>query len=313
MAILQTIDDFKGAVKINATTPINALLPFITDATDKFLLPYLGQAMIDKFDSELDKNNDDDKPYVALLPRVRRVLAPFTLYLGSAELSINFGDSGHTVSRTNTAAPASDSKIDKSDNSLLTRGWQNLELLLDELDKKEDIFQEWKDSKYYKTRQTKFFDSVATFQDCGLLDIDYKRLTFEKLRTLILGIEETEVWKLITSSVYDDVLKVLSEEGKETKRLKLLKCIRAFIGNRVGELHTSQSTRIQRSQNSTLEYKGVIRPLYGDVEQTGNYYAEQSEFWKNEIIELLPEFGVDMSGAALKFNSQDRSIMVDIG
>ena len=195
MAILNTIDDFKGAVKINSSTPINSLLPFVADATDKYLIPYLGLEMVEKFDSELDESKDEDKPYIALLPRVRRVLAPFTLHLGSSESSINFGDSGHTVSRGGSnAAPASDVKIEKSDKSLLSRGWQNLEYLLKELEDKEATFQEWKESDYYKTRQTKFFNSAATFQESGLINIDYKRLTFEKLRNNIIGIEKTEVW-----------------------------------------------------------------------------------------------------------------------
>ena len=105
----------------------------------------------------------------------------------------------------------------------------------------------------------------------------------------------------------------MSDEKKEARRLRLVECIRAYIGNRVAALHTSQTTRVQRSQNNTLEYQAVIRPLYGDLEDTGNYYTRQSDFWKNEIIELLPDFGVDFSGDALKFNAPERSIMLDIG
>ena len=88
--IINSIEEMEGTAKINASTPFNRVLtPFLDDARDKYLIPYLGLKFVEKLETNLDENKDSDKPYIAIRQRVRRVLAPFALYLGSAERSIN--------------------------------------------------------------------------------------------------------------------------------------------------------------------------------------------------------------------------------
>lgn len=313
--IINSIEEMEGTAKINASTPFNRVLtPFLDDARDKYLIPYLGLKFVEKLETNLDENKDSDKPYIAIRQRVRRVLSPFALYLGSAELSINYGDSGHTVSRTDSRAPASDAKIEKSDSSLEARAWQNLEYLILELEEKIDKFPEWKESAYYKNKSTHFFKSASDFQDKGLINIEYSRLTFEKLRQLIIRIEKTIVQDLLTENIYDSLQKEIDDDKpKEKTRKKLLDAVYAFIGSKVAELHTSQTTRIQRSQNNRLEYKAVIRPLYEDIDDTGNYYAEQAIFWEGKIIGLLQDFGLNHSGTGIKFNEKTKKIFYSQG
>ncbi|MDR1716329.1 MAG: hypothetical protein LBS20_10830 [Prevotella sp.] len=315
MAIINTIEQLKETVKVNKDSPFPNWVIFLNDARDHFLVNYLGSALVEKLE-EIDpaSTTDENIKYIKILPLARRVLGPAAVHLSTDEMSINTGDSGHTVTKNDKLAPASDTKITKASESLLERAWRNLECLLEYIHENITDYPEWEQSKYYRNRLTKYFPSAEVFQDSGLIDIGYSRLTFEKLRQLIIGIEKTEVRPLLTDSVENMLFPPAGSEDDEQPDLSsLLEKVRAYIGARVAELHTSQTTRVQRSKNNNLEYKAVIRPLYSD-ESTDlrNYYVTQAAFWKSEIISMLPEFGIDLSGSKLDWSNEGKKIFSSI-
>ncbi|MDU1906406.1 MAG: DUF6712 family protein [Dysgonomonas sp.] len=304
MAIINDIHQLKETVRVNEDSPFENWVIFLNDARDHFLVNYLGASLVEKLE-----NDPVDEKYAKILPLARRVLGPYAVMLSTDELSINTGDSGHTVTKTDHLVPASDAKIAKYSNSVLERAWRNLELLLEYLDNNLKDFPEWEESKYFKNRQTKYFPSAEIFQDCGLIDIDYSRLTFEKLRQLIIRIEKSELTKFITGAIEEFIFEPGDKEKDKENAASLLEKIRAFIGARVGELHTSQTTRVQRSKNNNLEYKAVIRPLYSDESDNNlNYYASQVIFWRDEILSMLPDLGIDVATGKVDWSNEGKKI-----
>lgn len=306
MAFFKTTDDLKLTVKINASSPFENWQIYIADARDMFLVPYLGFDIVEKLE-KVDEESSvaDDVKYIKILPLVRRALGPFAVSMSTDEMSIYFGDAGHTVTKSDRMAPASDAKIARAAESLLLRGWNNLELLLEFLDKHIADYPEWEESKFFKNRQTTYFSSSEVFQDAGLIDIEYSRLTFEKLRQLIIRIEKTEVTPLITDTIEEKILLPCANQ----KELLLLERIRAYIGARVAELHTSQTTRVQRSRNNNLEYKGIVRPLYSDeADNNQNYYKVQAEYWMGKIISMLPDLGLSTSENKIDWDNEGKHI-----
>jgi len=306
MAIIKNIDQLKLTVKVNKSSPFDVWKIYLNEAQSTVLTAYLGLDLVDRLEN-LDENStaEDDKKYLALLPFATRALGALALALSTDETSINTGDSGHTVTRTENLAPASDSKIEKAKASLESRAWNNIEILIEYLEEKIADFPEWKNSRYYKHCKTKYFPSASVFQDSGLIDINYSRLCFEKLRQLIIRVEKTEVRELLTDELDENIF---TEKDPDKKKLceKVIEMVRSFIGARVAELHTSQTTRDQRSNNRNLEFNALIRPLYNDVSDTGNYYSTQVDYWRNKIIDFLPELGVNTSGGKMDFNSDER-------
>ncbi|MDU1893062.1 MAG: DUF6712 family protein [Dysgonomonas sp.] len=308
MAIINNIEQLKETARVNKDTPFINWMPFLNDARDHFLTNYLGRKLIAKLD-EVDTAStaDDDKIYIAILPMVRRVLGPYAVYLSTDELSINTGDNGHTVAKSDKLAPASDAKIAKAANSLLERAWNNLEFLLEYLEENIDSVPEWKESQYYQNCKTKYFPSAFVFQDAGLIDIEYSRLTFEKLRQLIIRIERSEVKHFISNEVEEIIFS--PEDDKKDKAALLLSMVRAYIGSKVGELHTSQNTRVQRAKYNNLEYKAIIRPLYKDESDNNpNYYANQALHWQNEIISMLPDLGIENFTGKIDWSNEGKKI-----
>lgn len=314
MAIINNIDDLRQTIKVDVDTPFESWIIFLNDARNQFLVNYLGLELIEKLESiNQSSASEADQKYLRLLSLARGVLGPYAGQLAMDELSINTGDQGHTVTKTDRLTPASDSKIAKVASSMLERAWNNLELLLEYLENNISDYPEWKNSRFYANYKTKYFSSAVSFQDAGLIDINYSRLTFEKLRHLIIRLEKSEVSTLITDKVESFIFDTKNTDEDKKKSNLILGKIRAFLGARVGELHTSQTTRIQRSKNNNLEYKAIIRPLYSDESENNlNYYSAQARYWKDEIQKLLPDLGVDLADSKLNWSNKDKKIFSSI-
>src|SRR5690554_6804273 len=114
--LIKSTEELQKYVKVNKTMNFEMFRSFLIDAQDKYILPYIGQETIDQVkDSESDK----------LREYLCRALGPFAMALATDEFSIGFGESGHTVARSEGLAPASDAKIEKALESLFKRGWNN--------------------------------------------------------------------------------------------------------------------------------------------------------------------------------------------
>ena len=299
MALINNIEDLRKYVKLNATSDFSTLAPYINDAQDKYLAPYVGNKLL----TTLETNPDDD----LLKSLLCRALGPFSLALATDELSINFGESGHTVTRTDKLAPASDAKIERAMGSQFERAWANLDRALNYLVKNTSSYPDWKESDAYRMRQTQLFESAESFQEDGMVDIEYSYMTFLKLRTLIIRVEKAETITLLPPNISIDDLKASSEDSYK----RILSALQAFTGSRVASIHTSQSTRTQRSSHGAqTEYKPVIRPLYEDMTDTGDYFDIQSDFWKTQIENLLVEGKHKEDSRYIEFNSADKRIFV---
>ena len=291
---IQSTEELQKYVKVNRSIDFETYRQYLIDAQDKYITPYIGQSLIDKLMSD---NTDQLSIYVC------RALGPFSLALSTDEFSINFGESGHTVTRTDDKAPASDAKIAKAAESLYNRGWSNLDNALRYLQGRIADYPEWTDVARHIS--TKLFENASEFQEKGLVDINYSPLTFHHLRMLIKRIETSETFKLLPAEMRSNFDKEASED--------ITTAMQAYTGSRVAALHTSQATKTQRTAgaHSQIEFKPVIRPLYNDVQYTGNYFDEQAAFWRNTLDEALIAAEKKEAGEGIvKYNSPERRIFV---
>lgn len=299
MALIQSIDQLRKYVKINASKDFDTYKPFLDDAQEKYLDLYFGEALITKL-----KLSIDDPLFI----RLCRALGPFSLALCTDELSINFGEAGHTVTRSETVAPASDAKIEKARASLFERAWTNLDKAIAYVMAHKEAYTEWEESDFAKKTSTLLFDNATGFHENGLVNIDYSPLTFYHLRMLILRIEKSETFMFVPSESREAYLQNISAIPPG-----VLSAMQAYTGSRVAALHTSQTTRDQQRGNlhNITEFTPLIRPLYNDVEYTGNYFDDQACFWKNALLEELTKQGViDSESLTVRWNAQEKKIFV---
>lgn len=295
--LITSLDQLSEFVKISKSRNFEVYSPFIRDAEQKYLEPYFGESLL----SHIAEKKEDE-----LYSLLCRSLGPFSLALATDELSINFGETGHTVTRTDTLAPASDEKISKAVESLLARGWANLDYALRYILEHESLYPLWSKSFFAKRLSSFFFRSAKDFQDNGLVDIDYSPLTFHRLLPLIQRVESTEAKMLLTISAKKDYVAL------DDYPAGLVSLMQGYVASRVASIHTSQISRIQRSKaRVNVDFKPLMRPLFESLEEDNNFYAEQAEKYKQSIFEELVSLGhISIESRAMKWNDKDKKIFV---
>ena len=311
--IIKSIEQLKETAKINASTEFEVFQPFLREARDVFLVRYLGEELVEVLEQEAVPTRAEK-----LLAKSRQCLGAMALWLGNAELSVRIGDSGFTVEKRDNFAPASDTKIAQVKETLERRAFHYLDLILEYLEKNSADFPEWKDSRFYTLRGGNYIVSAIQFQDEALIDIDYSRLTFENFRAA-MGMIEVRFIEQLLGRPLDARLRQKIRENADFSPAEenLVLNIRRFVACKTAELHTSEKSKQNREAGRQKEFRPVIRPIYIDPDYTGNWFADQAEFYLAKIQQILYEYadelGIKPFESALNWNSADRKLMVDIG
>lgn len=295
MALIKSIDDLRKYVKIARSKDFDTYEPFIEDAQQRFLEPYVGFELLQNLESDNGNN---------LTNLLCRALGPFSLALASDELSINFGEAGHTVTRTDSLAPASETKIEKAKQSLMERGWANLDKALRYLAEHLADYEDWDISSLSVYRHSILFKDYQSFQTDGMVDIDLSPLTFHRLLPFIQRIEKTETILLLPES--------LRSTPAEELPVSLVPILQAYTASRVAAIHTSRLSRSQRAKPTyVVEFTPLIRPLYENPEDDANFYQSQASHFATAVTEELLKLSlIEKDTHALEWNEQDKKIFL---
>ena len=297
--LITDIELLRETVKMNANIPFESIRPFIRDATDIYIEPNIGAPTLGK--AETDET---------LKEKICRALGPLSVSLATDELGIQYGDAGITVqNKQGERSPASDTKIAAAKQNLYFRGMQALDRLLTYLANHPEEYPEYAGHQEQVTPEGCLIRSARQYQDEGLVGIDYSTLSYRAMLPVLLQLQVRNVSEMLGEKLYQRVI------SGEPDDLRLL-CVR-YLAAKCAELHTSQTGREQRLNGNQPEFAPIIRPIYEDLAENGNYYASQADYyagkieaWKGEHPE---ETGEDNSGAcALQWNGPDKKIFISI-
>lgn len=295
--LIKTIDQLREYVRINRSKDFDTYKPYINDAQNKFILPYFGKSIIDK----LKTNNGD-----ALYPLVCAALGPFSLAMATPEIALNFGESGLTVTRTDTLAPASEAKIERAVQSLMERGFANLDIAIKYVEEHASVYPEWLETVFADLLKSKLFSSARNFQDAGNINIDNSPLVFFNLLPLIKRVEGIETMLLLPANFKDTYADITDIPDS------LMSLLQAYTASRVGAIVTSKETRVQRGKPRTLtEFSAFTAPLFENMDGDENFYQNQAEAYKiaihNELIRLEV---ISTDATVLKWNDEDKKTFI---
>lgn len=301
--IIPDIETLKEVVKINAAIPYESVSPYISDALDIYIEPQVGNIIINIADS-------DD----TLKDKLLRCLGPLTLALATDELGISFGDNGITVSNEQgKRSPANEAKIASAKENLFFRGMQALDRLLNYLERNKVKYPDYTDHISITNQVPCIIKSAQEYQDIGLVNIDYSTLTYRTMLPTIRQLQERHVREMLTEELYSRLLTTTDFNAK----LKILQeYVIRYLANKSAELYTSQTSRQERTGTGNPEYKPVIRPIYQDSTETGNFFAQQADYYSGKIsgfiIENAEDLGVSIISTAIDFNSKGKKIFTSI-
>lgn len=296
--LITDIEQLRETVKMNAVVPFESVRPFILDATDIYIEPNIGTATLEK--AEVDDT---------LKEKICRALGPLAVSLATDELGIQYGDAGITVqNKQGERSPASDAKIAAAKANLYYRGMQALDRLLSYLAAHADEYPEYIEHQGQITPGGCLIRSARQYQDEGLVGIDYSTLSYRAMLPVLLQLQVRNVAEMLGEKLYTRLI------SGEPDDLRLL-CVR-YMAAKCAELHTSQTGREQRLNGSQPEFTPIIRPLYEDLEMTGNYYGSQATYYAGKIeawkSEHPDETGEASDSGVLHWNEKDKKIFTSI-
>lgn len=305
MNIISDISTLKKVVKINAAIPYESIAPYINDAVDIYIEPQVGNVII-----EIADTGNDEK----LKDKIQRCLGPLTLALATDELGIQFGDSGITVENNQgKRSPANEAKIAAAKQNLFFRGMQALDRLLDYLEHNKAKYPDYADHISITSQVPCFIRSAQEYQDIGLVNIDYSTLTYRTILPTIRQLQERHVREMLTDELYSRLLNVAELDVKANI---LHEYVIRYLANKAAELYTSQTSRQERSGTGHPEYQPVIRPLYQDMDDTGNFFGSQANYYAGKIAQFIAQnaedLGITVTSVGMKFNAKEKKFFTSI-
>lgn len=305
MNIISDIGTLKKVVKINATIPYESIAPYINDAVDIYIEPQVGNVIIEIADTGSDEKLKD---------KILRCLGPLTLALATDELGIQFGDSGITVdNQRDKRSPANEAKIAAAKQNLFFRGMQALDRLLDYLEHNKTRYPDYADHISITSQLPCFIRSAQEYQDIGLVNIDYSTLTYRTILPTIRQLQERHVREMLTDELYN---RLLDATELDVKSKILHEYVIRYLANKAAELYTSQTSRQERSGTGHPEYQPVIRPLYQDMDDTGNFFGGQANYYAGKIAQFIAQnaedLGITVTSSAMKFNAKEKKFFTSI-
>lgn len=192
-------------LKLTTTLDENNFLPFVADAVERYLRPFLGDDLIILLETLVDGTilEDDRTRIDALKEKVDGPLSRFTFLLAAPSLDINVGQQGFTTAGSTTMVPASEARVKRFTESIERLGWDGIEVLLRFLEINKDTYPEWTSSEAYTSFTQGYIRSAEQFNK--YVDIDSSRLKFYRLRQAMNLVETLQVEPLLSTLLFDNL------------------------------------------------------------------------------------------------------------
>lgn len=283
----------RSVIKINASIPWTSMLPYIDSAWNMHLLRYFSSTCLASIP-------DTDAVFWGF---IRRAIGPLAVSLSTDEMSVSIGDSGITVQNDQgKRSPASDAKIAAAKQNMQLRGFAALSDAIRYV-LASDTIDHATCPRLMELKKLLIHD-IDTFELSVGLDGNY--ISFFELVPIMRGVQsklQTIVGKTLFDRLFNPDTELL---------LTLASGCRDYIAYRCAELYTTTSSRQQRGRPGVVEWKPVLRPLYDDVEDTGNWYATMASEALAAIEALIEEnaeeLGVEHGSSADDWNGPGKRL-----
>lgn len=202
--IVETIDQVREAVPVNARMEYETLKPYLQIAEEKFLLQVLGQSFYEKLD---DLSSPDDKEE-KVLKKCRISAVNYAMWHGFDMLNVTMNDSGFLRADKDTG-------LYRYQEENLKRRFKNdafdaLDNLIEYLQGNADNFTEFKSSEFYTETKEAFFKNTADFNQ--IYNINNSRLVFLQFSRFFDRVIDFEIIPTMGQALYKKVVDEMKKD-----------------------------------------------------------------------------------------------------
>jgi hypothetical protein len=195
--LVTNLEDLRPYVRVSSDTEnIQEFTSGIDSTLEKYLLPVLGQSLLDhleEYGNIREEQTGEDGTLEKLRIRVLRVLWPFQMAELAQELAVSVSGMGISVVRTDSVAPISDEKLSALRSSLYNRGYQETEGLIRFLITKEADYPQWTEKPNLLGQFFNYSEEFIRFVPLK----DNTALQFHNLKPAIERVRATNLCELL--------------------------------------------------------------------------------------------------------------------
>lgn len=268
----------RSHVRLSAQIPWESFECYVDDAVETYIKRYLSEEVIDLLE-----------PNAEFMRLARRAIAPLAVALSMDEMAVLVGDSGITVQHEkDKRSVASDKKIEKARSGLQERGLAALSDLLEFVLSLEGLdLSSCRRLEESRGLLVPSLDAFERYASLGHSHVAYLE-TVPLLRNLQQQLED-ELTTAVFSMLMTPPADTDSPQGRVLESLKD-KC-RKWTVLSAASLLAGHTTREERMapMYSVTEWKALVRPIFQDREDSGNWYARMAESTLLSIRNIMDE------------------------
>ncbi len=287
MALIKTTEEIQECFKVDGSTRIETIAPYIKTAQEKYMPKYLGDTLLSALDAWYEASQSPTNAYyLKLLPYVQMAIANFAYHLAADDLNIHSGENGFTVLTNTNHIAASGERSTKFKENRLALGYESIELMLIFLEKNKQHFSSWTSSPAYTISYKYPINTADQFNSC--IDICQSRLMFTKLWPFMDKAVTQHITGAISKALYDKVLAELKAETLAGAYLELLtplrQCLAFFAWAYKAESENDTGTRAmyytwgQNALNTLLSILDNTPSDYPEYANSAQYVAGRTSY-----------------------------------
>ena len=288
--LIKTIEEVKKYIRITAIADFDeSLKPFVEEVEQIYIVKYLGQDQFDELQVYYDLEISTDPALDALIIHTQRALTKFLLKHAAPFIDLEISEGGFTVNDTQTASPASQQRVQKLIETSYKQGWASLEIMLKYLEDNVSDFPLWAASDAYTLTKSTLIQSAGEFD--RFYTIHESRIWFFNAKSVMKGVDESEVVSRIGRSLYDTLLLEINADTVTVANLAILPNIQRAISHYTFARNMVVNKKEKDfSKSKPIESQDVIVSDSKKIESMADFYMNKAMNTITNNVDDYPDY-----------------------
>lgn len=236
--LFKTIDEVKNHLVVGTGTDINRVKPHIANAETAYIRPLLGSSLFNQLQAYYDNPTAvtgsgsgslgiDTEAMAALLAKVQKSLIHLAYFMGFQVLNATISDSGFKRTESTTSKGLYHYQENELKDYFKTAGFNAMDEVLEYLEENIDDFDDFDMQPTWTVYKSAFIPNTKIFN--SIIDISSSRLTFLRLKSYAMLVEDLNIRPLLGDAIFDEIKAEMVKDEPAVKVLAILPNIRKVV------------------------------------------------------------------------------------
>ncbi len=230
--LFKLLSEIQQYIAVGNGTEFNRLKPHISNAETAYMRPLLGSALLDELQEYYDQPptgtlTDVQEATAELITKVQKSLIHLAYWMGFQVLNATISDGGFKRTESPTSKGLFHYQETELKEYFKTAGFNAMDEVLEYIETNIEHFNEFKASPNWSILKSAFIPDTKTFN--AIIDIKSSRLTFLRLKSYTMLVEDLDVRPILGDAIFDEIKTEMVKDAPAAKVLAILPSIRKAV------------------------------------------------------------------------------------